>query len=190
MAAVRSGIEQSGKRPAYRSAAKAPSCRDFLIPTLPDLNLPHGTPSHMMARTAGEGMHAWRRLLWIALSGLSGCVSVAAHYIEQPGHNRPSAQFVKVLEDSPPNYQARDFHTGEGLRIAYWYGMPQALDITDKIVIQPGSFSANFSWNPPQSEHPPPPARGSVVLLHSWGLDATQMVYWGLHFTNAGYVVV
>lgn len=128
-------------------------------------------------------------LLLATCTGLGGCVSLAAHYIEQPGHDRPSARFVKILEDTPPNYQMRDFHTADGLRISYWYGKPQALDITDKITVRRGRVATNFSWEPPQDQRPPP-ARGSVVLLHSWGLNATQMVYWGLHFTNAGYVVV
>lgn len=135
-------------------------------------------------------MRILRWLLLVAATGLGGCVSIAAHYIEQPGHDRPPARLVKILEDEPPNYRPHEFHARDGLRIAYWYGTPQALDIVDKVTVRPGSVAANFTWKPPEGKHAAPPARGSVVLLHSWGLNATQMVYWALHFTNAGYVVV
>ncbi|MDH5824931.1 alpha/beta fold hydrolase [Luteimonas sp. RD2P54] len=39
----------------------------------------------------------------------------------------------------------------------------------------------------PAHGHPQPPRRGTVVLLHGWGLDSSSMLVWALHLAEAGW---
>jgi hypothetical protein len=131
--------------------------------------------------------------LLVASLGLNGCAGIAAHYIETPGHHGPQPSFRNWIAANT-GYTPHAFTTADGLRIAYWYSPPVRLDITPDIREQRGAHHYSLSFNLDVRKHPddnrPLPLRGSVVLLHPWGQNALQMAFWGVYFSNAGYVTV
>jgi len=138
-------------------------------------------------------MREWRWLLLAACLGLNGCAGIAAHYIETPGHHGPQPAFRNWITANT-DYTPHDFTTADGLRIAYWYSPPTRLDIKPDVKEQRAahhySLSFNFDIRKYSGDGKPPPLRGSVVLLHPWGQNALQMAFWGVYFSNAGYVTV
>ncbi|MBS0383023.1 MAG: alpha/beta hydrolase [Proteobacteria bacterium] len=139
-------------------------------------------------------MRTLQWLLLITCAGLGGCVSVAAHYIETPGHHGPTPELKQVLLQGT-DYTQHFFTTRDGLRLAYWYSPPRDVPIKETFsehrtagALRGFSFSFEF---PDRDDHATPPVtRGSVVLLHPWGQNAAQMVFWGTRFSSAGYVTV
>lgn len=124
--------------------------------------------------------------------GLNACTSIAAHYIEIPGHHGPEPGFRKWIAENT-GYTPHDFRTTSGLRLAYWYSPPVRLDLTHAIKEQRDAHRYSLSFNFDVRKHgddKPPPLRGSVVILHPWGQNALQMAFWGFYFSNAGYVTV
>lgn len=138
-------------------------------------------------------MRGWRWLLLVACLDLNACAGIAAHYIETPGHHGPQPGFRNWITANT-GYTPHDFTTPDGLRIAYWYSPPTRLDITPGIKEQRDAHHYSLSFNFDVRKHggdgKPPPLRGSVVLLHPWGQNALQMAFWGVYFSNAGYVTV
>lgn len=138
-------------------------------------------------------MRGWRWLLLVACLGLNACAGIAAHYIETPGHHGPKPGFRNWITGNT-DYTPHDFTTTRGLRIAYWYSPPTRLDITPGIKEQRDaqhySLSLDFNVRKPTGDDKPPPLRGSALLLHPWGQNALQMAFWGVYFSNAGYVTV
>lgn len=137
-------------------------------------------------------MREWRWLLLGVCLGLNACASIAAHYIETPGHHGPESGFRNWIAENT-DYTPHDFTTTSGLRLAYWYSPPTRLDITPDIKEQRNAHHYSLSFNFDVRKHggdKPPPLRGSVVLLHPWGQNALQMAFWGVYFSNAGYVTV
>ena len=137
-----------------------------------------------------------RECRWLLLAmcfGLNACASIAAHYIETPGHHGPEPAFKQWLAQNT-DYTPRDFMTSEGLRLAYWYSPPTRLDITPGIQERRNGktffLSFHFDVSKPKHTSATPPLRGSVVLLHPWGQNALQMAFWGVYFSNAGSVTV
>lgn len=134
-----------------------------------------------------------RWLLLAACLCLNACASIAAHYIETPGHHGPEPGFRNWLTRNT-DYTPHDFTTTSGLHLAYWYSPPTRLDITPQIKEQRDahrySLSFNFDVRKRGGDDKAPPLRGSVVLLHPWGQNALQMAFWGVYFSNAGYVTV
>lgn len=137
-------------------------------------------------------MRGWRWLLLATCLGLNACASIAAHYIEIPGHHGPEPGFRSWIAENT-GYIPHDFTTTSGLRLAYWYSPPTRLDIAPDIKEQRDAHHYSLSFNFDVRKHDgdkPPPTRGSVVLLHPWGQNALQMAFWGVYFSNAGYVTV
>lgn len=127
-----------------------------------------------------------------ACLGLNGCAGIAAQYIERPGHHGPEPAFRNWIAANT-GYTPHDFTTTSGLRLAYWYSPPTRLDITPDIQEHRDALHYSLSFKFDVRKHgsdKPPPLRGSVVLLHPWGQNALQMAYWGVYFSNAGYVTV
>ena len=141
----------------------------------------------------------WRRLricqalLVTACTGMGGCATIAAHYIETPGHHGPKPEFKQYLETNI-GYVERNFRTADDVQIAYWYLSPTKLDIAPEIREQRDrrgfSISFKFDIEKPKGHPAQPAAHGSVVVLHPWGQNAAQMAFWGAYFSNAGYVTV
>jgi pimeloyl-ACP methyl ester carboxylesterase len=126
--------------------------------------------------------------------GLGGCASIAAHYIETPGHHGPTDEFKQVLAKGT-DYTQHDFTTRDGLRLAYWYSPPRDVPIKEtfsehRVDGALRGFSFNFEFPDADPHTTPPATRGSVVLLHPWGQNAAQMAFWGTRFSSAGYVTV
>lgn len=138
-------------------------------------------------------MRGWRWLLLATCMGLNACASIAAHYIETPGHRGPKPSFRNWIAGNT-GYALRDFTTTGGLRLAYWYSPPTRLDITSDIKEQRDAhhyaLSFNFDVRKQRAGGRPTPSRGSIILLHPWGQNALQMAFWGVYFSNAGYVTV
>jgi len=138
-------------------------------------------------------MRAGRWLLLVMCLSLNACASIAAHYIETPGHHGPEPVFRQWLAENT-GYTPHNFVTDQRVRIAYWYSPPTRLDIAPRIEEQrygkKFSLSFHFDVSKPKHAAATPPLRGSVVLLHPWGQNALQMAFWGVYFSNAGYVTV
>jgi pimeloyl-ACP methyl ester carboxylesterase len=128
----------------------------------------------------------------LAALGLSGCVGFVARQIEHPGHSgrRQLASFRQMLGHAGFRYDA--MRTPQGVRIAYWYGRPRdygmTLDARERRKGGHLAFHVDFHFNALEKVMPLP-ARGSVVLLHPWGMEGSAMAVWGLAFAGAGYVV-
>lgn len=138
-------------------------------------------------------MRVGRWLLLVMCLSLNACASIAAHYIETPGHRGPEPAFMQWLAENT-GYTPHDFVTRQDVRIAYWYSPPTQLDIAPRIKERRDgrkfSLSFHFDISKAKQAAAAPPLRGSVVLLHPWGQNAAQMAFWGVYFSNAGYVTV
>ncbi|OOG59641.1 alpha/beta hydrolase [Rhodanobacter sp. C03] len=139
-------------------------------------------------------MRQGRWLIMLLLFALGGCTSFVARQIERPGHdNREQlAWFRQLLKRG--DFQFDTMHTQQGVRMAYWYGQPRAYDIKIKIEEwregrNPAlNFTLDLGGQP--AEAPVLPARGSVILLHPWGMEGSTLTSWALQLASAGYVVV
>lgn len=84
--------------------------------------------------------------------------------------------------------------TPAGVRLAYRIGQPRATgfvaDVTSKVTGGKYwlNFGLHFEGDPSHASILPP--RGSVLLLHPWGMEGSVLALWALLFSNAGYVVV
>lgn len=92
-------------------------------------------------------------------------------------------------------FQRHAMHTGDEVRIAYWIAPPRAYQIkesfhdryTDNKLI---GISFNISFGKGPLKPSLLPVKGSVVLLHPWGMSGAAMMMWGIHFAASGYEVV
>lgn len=129
--------------------------------------------------------------------GLSGCAMYVARQIETPGReNRPQreqlAHFVDLLKRG--GFEQRTMTTPANVRLAYRIGQPRATgfvaDVGSKVA--DGKYSLHFSFrftgDPAHARALSP--RGSVLLLHPWGMEGSVLAPWALLFSNAGYAVV
>lgn len=135
-----------------------------------------------------------RMLATAALAmALCGCTAFVARQIERPGRNgaKQSAPLRQMLEYAGMRYES--VRTGHDVRIAYWYGLPRAYAYKAKLSEERRgkhvAFSVRYDFESPK-QAAPLPARGSVVLLHPWGMEGSTMAGWGFAFAGAGYVVV
>lgn len=123
--------------------------------------------------------------------GLSGCTAFVARQIEHPGHasNHSVDAFLSYV-----GFQRETMGTPGRVRIAYWIASPRAYRVKDEYRLRHSgkqasfSFKINFDGDPAKASLLRP--RGSVVLLHPWGMSGTAMFMWGIHFAAAGYQVV
>jgi pimeloyl-ACP methyl ester carboxylesterase len=123
---------------------------------------------------------------------LAGCSTYVAHKIEHPDRSKHKAlePIHEYVADSGFSYE--DFHTREGIRIAYWFGQPRAYAIRDLVLVSERDqhFKALITLGDTPAAASPLVARGSVVLLHPWEGEGLLMMFWAYHFAAAGYVVV
>lgn len=125
--------------------------------------------------------------------GLSGCTGFVARQIEKPGRSdqKQMAPFRQMLEQAGLHYDT--MRTAQGVRIAYWHGLPRDYGATQVASEQRRaghvSFHVDFHFRA-LKKAAPLPVRGSIVLLHPWGTEGSAMAGWGLAFASAGYVVV
>lgn len=157
---------------------------------------PRFTMSHPV--TAGNGMRQGRwwngPCVVLAVLGLAGCTSFVARQIERPGRasQQQLATFRQVLDESGFDYGT--MHTRQGVRIAYWYGPPRdygaGVHVEEHRNRQHMAIHAKFHFREKPDHARLLPARGSVVLLHPWGMEGSAMAAWGLMFASAGYVAV
>lgn len=138
-------------------------------------------------------LRTWLPLL--ACSGLlGGCTAFVARQIERPGHLGDRRQIAGLLSTAGFGHEV--MRAGDGAPLAYWIGVPRAYRIREKIEERhdaDGRFHMQLQWNFGQqdlSRAVPLPARGSVVLLHAWGMEGSTMLPWALKFAAAGYVSV
>ncbi|WP_139350557.1 alpha/beta fold hydrolase [Rhodanobacter sp. B04] len=84
--------------------------------------------------------------------------------------------------------------TQQGVRMANWYGQPRAYDFRANVREQRKDhhYSLNFDYKfgVELGNAPALPARGSVILLHPWGMEGSALTTWALLFASAGYTVV
>ena len=124
---------------------------------------------------------------------LCGCTAFVTHKIEQPGHDNRAqlAWFRQELKRA--DFQFDAMHTRQAVRMAYWYGQPRAYDFKVDVQEQRKDhhYSLNFGYKfgVEPDKAPMLPARGSVILLHPWGMEGSVLTSWALLFANAGYVV-
>ena len=78
--------------------------------------------------------------------------------------------------------------------MAYWYGQPSAYDFRANVQEQREdhhySINVDYNFGVEPAKAPALPARGSVILLHPWGMEGSALTIWALQFTSAGYAVV
>lgn len=128
----------------------------------------------------------------LATLGLCGCAGFVARQIEHPGRSgqRQLASFRQMLGRAGFRYDT--MRTPSGVRIAYWYGQPRdygmTLDARERRQGGHLAFHVGFHFKALEKAAPLP-VRGSVVLLHPWGMEGSAMTAWGLAFAGAGYAV-
>jgi pimeloyl-ACP methyl ester carboxylesterase len=117
----------------------------------------------------------------------SGCVSLADRIAEPRGEVvLDGVQLARMLEQD--GVQRRDFTTPEGVRIS-WLDVPAAergFSYDYRHRIEDGQVVAAFSSRTDRTPVPVP-ARGTVVLLHGWQMDATAMLGWGEALSERGW---
>lgn len=79
--------------------------------------------------------------------------------------------------------------------MAYWYGQPRAYDVKLKIEERCEDRRCALSYfklglGDQPAKAPVLPTRGSVILLHPWGMEGSVLTSWAVLFARAGYVVV
>jgi pimeloyl-ACP methyl ester carboxylesterase len=139
-------------------------------------------------------MHCGRWLALLLSVGLGGCTAFVARQIEHPGRgNRQQlASFRELLNHA--GFQSDTMRMSSGVRIAYRVGQPRAYRLAVKVkeVRNGHSFKLDyhFDFGVPPGKAVQQPARGSIVLLHPWGMEGSALTAWALQFADAGYVVV
>jgi len=134
----------------------------------------------------------WLILLPVLLLG--GCTGFVARQITHPGHQTIGRQFEEVLTSQGLRREA--LATAEGVRIAYWVVPPRAYQVSEQVkrTEHDGrltAFAIHFKFGADDPARLPLlPAKGSVLLLHPWGVGGTAMLPWALKYAEAGYVVV
>ena len=136
--------------------------------------------------------HGWMLLLPTLLLG--GCTAFVTRQITRPGHHLPDGEFRELL--TAQGLQRESLRTVEGLRIAYWLVPPRAYRVRGKVErtvrdgrVVGGAFKFRIGADAP-ARLPPLPAKGSVLLLHPWGMSGVAMLPWALKYAQAGYVAV
>lgn len=125
---------------------------------------------------------------------LCGCTGFVTRQIERPGHgNRAQLAWFRQLLDRA-GFRFDAMQTRQGVHLAYWYGRPRAYDFKANVQEQHENhhtrFSLDFKFAVAPAKATALPARGSVVLLHPWGMEGSALTNWALLFASAGYVVV
>ncbi|MGN6111519.1 MAG: alpha/beta fold hydrolase [Luteimonas sp.] len=116
-----------------------------------------------------------------------GCVSLAGRIAEPRGTATvDDATLARMLEHD--GVARHDFTTAEGVRIS-WLDVPAAergfsYDYARRI--DGGAFKASFASRTAHAPVPVP-ARGTVVFLHGWQLDATSMLGWAEALSERGW---
>jgi len=137
----------------------------------------------------------WQILLGVLLAplALSGCVALVAHQIEHPGRSgqKRLAPFRQMLGQGGFRYDT--MRTRQDVRLAYWYGQPRdyraRVDASEHADGRHAHFVMGFRFRA-LAKAPPLPVRGSIVLLHPWGMEGSAMAAWGFAYAGAGYVTV
>lgn len=136
------------------------------------------------------------RCTWMILLPLllGGCSRFIARQITYPGHHGLDRQVQDVLTAQGLLHEARQ--TAGGVRIAYWRVPPRAYEVSTHIQRTERNgrlvgvrFGFRFGTDAP-ALLPLLPARGSVLLLHPWGVGGAAMLPWALQYAQAGYVAV
>lgn len=137
-------------------------------------------------------MRQGRWFVWLVLGcWLSGCTAFVVRQIEHPGHasSRSADGFLSLA-----GFQRHIMRTPDGVRIAYWIAPPRAYRIKDEYRMQRkgkrASLSLNVGFAGDPARAPLLSPKGSVLLLHPWGMSGAAMMMWGIHFAAAGYQVV
>lgn len=138
-----------------------------------------------------------RRGKWLGLLvafALCGCTNFVTRQIERPGHDKRAqlAWFRQLLDRAGFRFDA--MQTRQGVHLAYWYGQPRAYGLKTSAQGQRKDhrtrISLDFKFAGEPADATVLPVRGSVVLLHPWGMEGSALTNWTLLFASAGYVVV
>jgi pimeloyl-ACP methyl ester carboxylesterase len=116
-----------------------------------------------------------------------GCVSIADRIAAPHGAATvDDAALARMLEHD--GVARRDFTTAEGVRLS-WLDVPAAergfsYDYGRRV--EDGEFTATFAS---RTAHPPVPvpARGTVVFVHGWRMNATSMLGWAEALSERGW---
>jgi pimeloyl-ACP methyl ester carboxylesterase len=138
---------------------------------------------------------AWM-LVVVVCAWLSGCASFMAYKIEHPDHMGGSPKQMDAFLRQV-GFAREAMRTNDGVRIAYWIASPRAYQIHEQVEerhradgsVNGIGFKLDFGEQDPAAAAPLP-TRGSVVLLHPWGMEGSAMMPWALRFAAAGYVSV
>ncbi len=127
----------------------------------------------------------------LAATCLGGCTAFVTRQIEHPGH--ASSHSVQGFL-ARAGFRHDMLRTGQGVRIAYWIAAPRAYRVRDTFQVRregaQSRFSFNLGFDGDPTRAPLLSPKGSVLLLHPWGMNGAAMMMWGLHFAAAGYQVV
>ena len=132
----------------------------------------------------------WLTGLLVAMC-LGGCTALVTRQIEHPGHASSHAVEGFLARGG---FQRDMLRTRQGVRIAYWIAAPRAYHVKETLQVRHNgkqvSFSYDLAFNGDPTRAPLLTPKGSVLLLHPWGMNGAAMMMWGLHFAAAGYQVV
>lgn len=138
-------------------------------------------------------MRRGRWLLCLAALSLGGCTTFVARQIERPGHAGGSFRTLDGML-LKMGFARETAQLPDDVGMAYWIAPPRAYQIKESFQSQPngkhGKFSFTMSFGDGPLKPGPVAIKGSIVLLHPWGMSGTAMMPWGLYFAAAGYKVV
>lgn len=137
-------------------------------------------------------MSQGRWMVMLVVGCMAGCTSFIARQIEHPGHSSSRAM-DELLSDI--GFHHDTMRTREGVSIAYWIAPPRGYHFKETFQTRhtegaAGSISYNIKFDDEPIKAMLLAPKGSVVLLHPWGMAGASMMPWGLNFAAAGYRVV
>ena len=135
-------------------------------------------------------MRPARRAWWLGLSAgclaLAGCRTLADHIARPQGQALLPASTLAWIDQVAGVRQAY-FHASDGERLAYRDLAPGRRGLRFEFQRREGGMAFSLDFEGEAAPVPAGAARGTVVLLHGWGLEGSAMLPWALALAEHGW---
>lgn len=122
--------------------------------------------------------------------GLGGCRSLSDRIVSPEGPALFPPDFLAQVERHA-DVGAGSFRTDDGVSLGYRTLAPARRGLTYGLTRADDATSLKFRFGKHDTAASGPvPIRGTVVLLHGWGLDGASMLPWALAFGEGGFRAV
>lgn len=122
----------------------------------------------------------------MACLALAGCRTLADHIASPQGQAMlPAATLMQI--DRVAGVREARFRASDGAMLGYRELAPGRRGPRYAVQRREGGISFSLEFDGDAAPPPEGDARGTVVLLHGWGLDGTAMLPWALALAERGY---